>query len=210
MKKTGEKAKPEKSARGRPREFDRESAVRIALGLFLERGYEGTGIADLVGAMNITPPSLYAAFGSKEGLFKEAIDLFFQSRGWFVTSALAEEKTAKKTVNRILLDAAKAFTPTGGEAHGCIVSAQLIACNPSTMSAASHVKDLRAALIAAIVRRFEQAKKDGELPDAVNCKALARFYAAALTGMAVQASDGASRRELMDLAENAMHAWPGR
>lgn len=205
---TTEKNAP-KSVRGRPRQFDRASALRAAMAIFLERGYEGTSVADLVTAMEIAPPSLYAAFGSKENLFREVLALFLEERGQFVTRALQEEMTAESLVKRILHDAATLFTPAGEETAGCLVSASMVACGPENLSIASHLKELRLAPIAAIIQRFEQAKKAGQLPKAVNCLALARFYAAVVTGMAVQARDGATRRELFDVADNAMRAWPG-
>jgi AcrR family transcriptional regulator len=196
-----------KASRGRPRQFDRAAALEAALDVFLEHGYEGTSVSALVSAMNIAPPSLYAAFGSKEALYRETLAVFLAGRGRFVTRALEEETTAEGLVRRILRDAAKLFTPAG-DIPGCMVSASMVACGPESLAVADHLKELRKAPMAAIVQRLDQARKDGQLPRTVNAKSLAQFYAAVLSGMAVQARDGATRGELLELAENAMRAWP--
>src|SRR4051812_3480675 len=80
--------------RGRPRAFDRARALEQALTLFWERGYEGTSIADLTAVMGITPPSLYAAFGSKEALFREALSLYRHRAGGITPAEVADEPTA--------------------------------------------------------------------------------------------------------------------
>lgn len=195
-------------ARGRPRAFDRDKALKTALSLFLEHGYEGTSVAELIDAMHIAPTSLYAAFGSKENLYREAIELYLEGRGRFVSRALQQDLPVQAQIRQILDDAAKAFTPTGDETPGCLVSTGMLVCTPDNQGVAEHVKQLRAAPLAAVTQRIEQARKLGQLPAAVNGKALARFYAAVVTGMAVQARDGAKRRELLDLVDCAMQAWP--
>lgn len=194
--------------RGRPRAFDRDTAVKTALALFLERGYEGTSIAELIDAMQIAPTSLYAAFGSKENLYREAVQLYLDGRGHFVSRALQKELPPKAQVRQILEDAAKAFTPTSDEPHGCLVSAGMLACTPDNEGVAQYLRQLRAAPLAAVALRLEQARKLGQLPASANPRALARFYAAVVTGMAVQARDGAKRRELLELVDCAMQAWP--
>jgi AcrR family transcriptional regulator len=197
-----------KPVRGRPRTFDRDAALRTALQLFLERGYESTSVADLVTAMGIAPPSLYSAFGSKEQLYREALQLYLEGRGRFVTRALAEETTARATVERILRDAARSFGPSTEHPPGCMISASLLACSPDNEAIAGHVADLRAAPLAAMVQRLKRAQSEGELPADVDARALARYYAAVISGMAVQARDGASMKELLAIAETAMLAWP--
>ena len=196
------------ATRGRPRQFDRAAALQTALKLFLAHGYEGTSVADLGAAMGIAPPSLYAAFGSKEGLYREALQLYLEGRGRFVTRALQSKAPLKDQVRLILRGAAAAFTPPGGDTPGCMLSAGMQACSPDNSAVADHLKALRAAPLAAIAHRIEQAKSEGELPSEVNGKTLSRLFAAVVTGMAVQARDGATRRELLELAESAMQAWP--
>src|SRR5437588_13033177 len=93
--------------RGRPRAFDRDAALDRALGLFWTQGFEGTSIADLTEALDINPPSLYAAFGSKEELFREALDRYIRAYGLPLEQALTEERTALDAFARILRAAAR-------------------------------------------------------------------------------------------------------
>ena len=96
--------------RGRPLSFDRDAALEKAMHVFWERGYESASIAELTAAMGITPPSLYAAFGDKEGLFLEAIERYALGPGGIGTRAMAAEPTARRAIERLLLDAAEELT----------------------------------------------------------------------------------------------------
>src|SRR5258708_33993834 len=116
-------------SRGRPRAFDREVALDRALRLFWTQGFEGTSISDLTDALDINPPSLYAAFGSKEELFREALGLYWRPYGLPVERAIAEEKTALDAVGRILREAARAF-PAGATPVVCPVRSGTFSCTP--------------------------------------------------------------------------------
>src|SRR5438552_15880282 len=107
-------------SRGRPRAFDREAALDRALGLFWTQGFEGTSISDLTDALDINPPSLYAAFGSQEELFREALGLSVRAYAIPIERAIAEEKTALDVIVRILLEAALPFSPCATPG-GCVV-----------------------------------------------------------------------------------------
>ncbi len=193
--------------RGRPRLFDRDTMIQKALMLFWEHGYEGTSVAQLVEAMGITPPSLYAAFGSKEGLYREAVDLYLSGPGQFVARALVEEPTAKGAVERILREAAHAFTAKD-HPPGCVVSTGVLSCAPEHRDVAHSIAGLRESSIEAVANRLMQAKQEGELPESVDAWALARFYGSVVQGMSIQAKDGATTAELLSIGELALRAWP--
>ncbi len=199
--------KPKRATRGRPRLFNRDAALKKALLLFWEYGYEGISVAHLVEMMGITPPSLYAAFGSKENLYREAVALYLSGPGQFVALALAEEQTAKNAVERILREAAHIFT-VKTHPRGCLIASGELTCAPEHSELMRSIADLRTASIDATARRLTQAKKDGELPPSVNAKALARFYGAVIQGMSVQAKDGATAAQLKEIADLALMAWP--
>src|SRR5713226_3449463 len=105
-------------SRGRPRAFDRNKALDRALGLFWSQGFEGTSVTELTEALAINRPSLYAAFGTKEELFNEALDLYVRAYGLPIERAIQEEQTARSAVARILRDAARLF-PAGATPAGC-------------------------------------------------------------------------------------------
>src|SRR5215467_16088704 len=96
--------------KGRPRTFERELALDTALRLFWRRGFDGTAVSDLVGELDIVAPSIYATFGSKKGLFTEAIGLYARKYGIALKDAVERETTAKAAVRAILFDAARTFT----------------------------------------------------------------------------------------------------
>src|SRR5919198_2416302 len=106
---------------GRPREFDRDEALKRAMEIFWARGYEGTTLADLQKAMGgITAPSFYAAFGSKEDLFREAVELYKENQGAPIGKALAEGATARASIEAMLRASA---AHVSGQDHppGCLI-----------------------------------------------------------------------------------------
>ena len=133
------KASPPKR-RGRPRSFDREAALHAAMMLFWTRGFEGASLAELTNAMGINPPSLYAAFGDKEGLFLEAMERY-QAR-WRSSCPWPEEPTAERAVRRLLTECATAYTQSGAP-RGCLI---MMGVDTSASSAARVQKALAAGI----------------------------------------------------------------
>lgn len=197
-----------KRPRGRPRALDRDEALETALRLFWRHGYEGTSIADLTAAMGVTPPSLYTVFGSKEQLYREALDRYGATYGSFAQRALAEEPSARCAVERILRGAIEVYA--GGPAPaGCMLASGAVACAPEHASVAADVTRRRLATIAAIKARFDRAASEGELAPSTDTQALASYYAAVVQGLSIQARDGVSRKALDALVNVALSAWPG-
>src|SRR3982751_2837105 len=102
--------------RGRPREFCVEGALAAALRVFWQKGYEGTSLTDLTEAMGITRPSLYAAFGNKEALFRKTLDLYEREKLNYIGKALAQP-TARAVAEVMLRGAVENVTALG-EPHG--------------------------------------------------------------------------------------------
>ncbi|MFJ9806757.1 TetR/AcrR family transcriptional regulator [Streptomyces sp. NPDC101158] len=192
--------------RGRPRSFDRPTALEQATMAFWENGYETTSVSDLTRVMGISAPSLYAAFGDKKTLFEEVVEEYAKSHGAFGADAFAREGTARGGVRRMLVEAAGHYTDP---AHppGCLMISAAINC--STPEVADALRDRRNANIARIEERIRRDVEVGELPADTDARALARLSGAVLQGMSQQARDGAPRQELELLAELAMRAWPG-
>ncbi|WP_255348251.1 TetR/AcrR family transcriptional regulator [Parafrankia sp. EUN1f] len=191
--------------RGRPREFDRAAALDHALVLFWERGYEATSIADLTAAMGIGAPSLYAAFGSKRELFDEVVQVYGQTHHAFIARALIEEPTLKAGLDRMLREAAGAYTRPDLP-RGCLVISAAVNCNAPEVEQA--LRALRAADLEALERLVNVAIDAGELPAGTDARALAVYTSVVMQGMAQQARDGADRGDLEAVAALAMRAWP--
>lgn len=196
------------SRRGRPREFDRALALEKALTLFWRDGYEGVSITNLTDAMHVTPPSLYAAFGSKDALFREAVELYVEKYASFAGRALAEEPTARRGFERFLSESAKEYAGSKTP-PGCFVASGLLSCATSHTKLARSVSERRLLSLDFLKSRLDTAVETGELPPGTNTLSLATFFAAIAQGMSVQAIDGATYSQLQEIADTAMKAWPG-
>ncbi len=191
--------------RGRPPSFSRSAALEQALALFWERGYEATSIADLTAAMGIGAPSLYAAFSSKRELFNEVVALYAQTYRAFMARALAEEPTLEAGIERMLREAAAAYT-LPGHPRGCLVIDA--ATNCSSPEVRRTLRELRNASLERLERRIEVAIEGGELASDADARTLALSTSVLMQGMAHQARDGVERSELEAVAGLAIRAWP--
>ncbi|GHH30681.1 TetR family transcriptional regulator [Streptomyces rubradiris] len=191
--------------RGRPRSFDRATALEKALLAFWQHGYEATSVSDLTRVMGIGAPSLYAAFGDKQSLFDEVVRVYSGTHGAFGARALDEEPTAREGVARMLREAAAEYTDPS-HPQGCMIIHAAINCTNPEVEAL--LRDRRNANIAAIESRIRADVAAGLLPAGTDAAALARHTGAVIQGMSQQARDGARREELEALAEIAMAIWP--
>ncbi|MGW3294010.1 TetR/AcrR family transcriptional regulator [Streptomyces xiamenensis] len=191
--------------RGRPRSFDRATALERALLSFWEHGYDATSIADLTRTMGIGAPSLYAAFGDKKTLFEEVLRLYTDRYG-FVPQALDEEATAYAAIARVLREAAAEYTEPGRPA-GCLILSDTAQADASR-DAAHELRLRRAWTRTVLGRRLREGVAAGELPSDTDTDGLARFVQSVVIGMSQQAREGASREELEAVAEAALRAWP--
>lgn len=201
--------KPSARPRGRPRLLDRQKALEAALQLFWRHGYEGTSIADLTAAMGATPPSLYAVFGSKERLYREAMDLYGATYGGFPARARAEEPTARRAVERTLREAIDVYA-AGPHPRGCMLATGAVTCAPEHQGVARDLTRRRRAAVADLKARLDRAVTEGELEAATDTAGLAAFYAAVVQGLSIQARDGVGRKVLESIADAALRVWPGR
>jgi AcrR family transcriptional regulator len=192
--------------RGRPREFDADQALDRALEVFWRKGYEGASISELTDAMGINRPSLYAAFGNKEELFRKALDRYAQGPAAYTYEALTEP-TARAVVERLLREAAEALTDPHNP-HGCLGVQGALSCGAAADSIKNELCMRRSAWEAALEKRFERARQEGDLPKDADCTDLARYVATVVQGMAVQAAGGASRKQLLKVAEITLLACP--
>ncbi len=193
---------------GRPREFDRDAALEAAMLLFWRKGFAMTSMNDLCEAMGIRSPSLYAAFGSKEGLFLEAIDHYVRTVGPPVWDRLSEGATARAGVENLLLAATESLPKSRSTPAGCMAALGAVG-DEWPAAIANVVRKVRVQMLNHLRTRLSAAVAEGELPASTDTDRLSRFYLSVFEGMAIQARDGASRAELRGVAAAAMGAWPG-
>jgi AcrR family transcriptional regulator len=192
--------------RGRPREFDVEEALAAALRVFWSKGYEGASLSDLTEAMGITRPSLYAAFGNKESLFRKALDLYEREKLTYIAEAL-EALTAREVAERLLRGAVASHASTSGP-RGCLGVISSVACGADAESIRDEVIKRRASSQEALVARFERAKAEGDLPANIDAHGLTAYLVAIIQGMTVQAGAGASCEALEALVKTSLAMWP--
>ena len=188
---------------GRTRQFDVDEALDRALEVFWARGYEGATLMELTRAMRINRPSLYAAFGNKEQLFRKALDRYQTGPMSFLTEAL--RKPAARAVAEAIFSGFVRMQRDRDKARGCLVVSGALACGEEGERVRRQLAQLRQAIVTALRARFERA---GDLPAGTDCATLARYVATVLGGLAVQAASGATEEELRLVSALAMRAWP--
>ena len=196
-----------KKPRGRPRSFDRDQALEQAMEVFWNKGFEGASLADLTEAMGINPPSLYAAFGDKEQLFLEAVERYQAKRG--ESCPYCEEPTARQAVEKLLQFMADELT-CSDHPRGCMMVTAAATSSSSSPKLQKALAAKRMASRAMLKARIERGIKEGDVPAGTDAGALADFYSTIVTGMSLQARDGASRKSLLATAATAMGVWPAR
>lgn len=193
---------------GRPREFDRDAALQAAMLSFWRKGFAATSMNDLCEAMGIRSPSLYAAFGSKEALYLEAIQHYVRTVGPMVWAKLSAAPTAREGVEKMLLAATETLPEFGAIPGGCM--AVLGAVSDEWPAAITDVvRQVRRDMLEMLRSRLQAAVTEGELPASTDIEHLSRFYLSVFQGMAIQARDGATSADLKGIAASAMLVWPG-
>jgi len=193
---------------GRPREFDTEKALDLAVELFWRKGYEGTSLSDLTSTLGITRPSLYAAFGNKEALFRIVLDRYEAKAGQYRAEAL--KAPTSHAVARKLLQGPVDLHGDKTNPAGCLGVQGALACGDEASPIRDELIARRLSGERAIRRRLKQARAEGDLPTDANPADLARYLSALIYGMAVLAAGGASRRDLQAVADVALLQWPRR
>lgn len=192
--------------RGRPRGFDRAQALRQAMVVFWERGYEGTSLSDLTEAMGIERPSLYSAFGCKEALFREAVDLYNEIESPAAQRMLDTKTTARDAISGMLHHYAENYT-RAGKPPGCMIVLSALLGTPQNRKVRDHLASHRRQSHEALRRRIEDGKAKGDVPRDADAAMLAGFYSTILEGLSIKARDGASRKALIAIIDGAMAAW---
>ena len=191
---------------GRHREFDVDKALDAALCVFWRKGYEGTSYVDLTEAVGVERPALYAAFGNKEALFRQALERYNERFLSYIPEALALP-TAREVAAHALRKAVELNTLFDDQ-RGCLGVNGVLAGSDSAEPVRQALIEFRANGEAQLRERFERAQAEGDLPASSKPAALAAFLMAVMHGIAVQAKAGFSREILEAVAEQALLAVP--
>lgn len=179
---------------GRPRAFDRDEALFQALVVFWRLGYEGASLSDLTEAMGINRPSLYAAFGNKESLFREVLERYHELSMPSIKAALDHPDIYTAFEQLLHINVKQITNPT--VPAGCLLIRGVPVCNEATESIYQDVVNQRVAQEVLIRERLEQARQVGQLADTIDPFDMARCVMAFSNGLSIQSVNGATYAEL--------------
>lgn len=193
------------ATRGRPRTFDREVALHAAMELFWRRGYGGVSVAMLTETLGITPTSLYAAFGSKEELFDEAIELYDAPGSTPTDQALGLTPT-REAIEAVLRGNADAYTDPATP-PGCMIVLSAINLGARHEDVGHKLAERRRRDRAKIQLRIERGIADGDLPGNVDAAVAAAYVQTMLHGLSIQARDGCTLDQAHAVVDAGMSGW---
>lgn len=195
--------------RGRPKTFDRETALDAAMLLFWNRGFEQTCVDDLASAMGIQTSSLYATFGDKETLFLETIEHYRTGRGSVFDAAVKAGKTAQEGFENLFAVTAAELTRKD-QPSGCMLCLALPTCSPRFEHLQQKLDRMRALSDTVLLKKLQEAVRNKEIPQSTDLRMLVSFFRTALLGMSLQARAGANKETLLEIGRLALRAWPGK
>ncbi len=175
--------------------------------LFWRKGFHATSITDLCEAIGVSTPSLYAAFGNKESLYTEAVELYMKVTEDSLWAYLKQSPSARTGMRDLLIATAKELTATKAHPSGCFVTLATIDEDmPPSVSKA--ILKSRNAWLETIRMHVRRAVKNRELPEATDVDGMSRFFQAIVQSIGIQAHDGATASDLEGMVETAMTIWP--
>lgn len=195
--------------RGRPRQFDRELVLRQAMHVFWERGFEGTSLNDLISTLGLTATSIYAAFGSKESLFKEAVELYVAEDGNATWRALMRPGHCRDALRAMLCDTVKVMC-NADTPRGCLVVMGDRGIGKGGDTIKHYLQQWRVKARDQLRARILRAVHEGELARDVDASGLAAMVMVFLNGISVESADGVPEQELLSAVESFLSCWTWR
>lgn len=183
--------------------YDREIALEKAINLFWKRGYAGASMKQIEQALDMRPGSIYATFGSKDGLFGEALAAYAQKSGQELREHLAGNSSILDGLQEHLRCIARQASP-GGESpsRACMVVKTLLEASNTNTALANQANSILNAIEQTLTELLEQAKAQGELTHDTHCPRLARLLQAQIIGLRSFAQREIESEQVTDLAED--------
>ena len=191
---------------GRPRGFDRDVALRAVMLLFWEQGFDGTSYTHLTAATGMSKPTIYATFGNKVELFRKAMMAYAEQAVKVYQQAL-EKPTAREAVEACLR-LARGLNVQADEPIVCFLVQGALTGSADTRSLRDELNFLQRQATQLLQERLEQGKRNGELPSTANTSVMAEYFSSVVTGLSVQAANGAAAKDLNQVVRMAMNSWP--
>ncbi len=182
---------------GRPRTFDRDEALKKAMLVFWDKGFEGTTMSDIIAAIGMKAPSVYAAFGNKDALFEEVVQHYTGMFHQGPLKALNGYSDIGQAIEHCLKAHVDMFT-SQEKACSCLLLTAANNCSPEHQQHVISLRNIRASYKSALLARFKKAQAEGQLTDEADPRSLTNFYATCIQGMAMSAKDGASKQVLLE------------
>lgn len=198
--------KQERRRPGRPRGFDRDVALRAIMLLFWEQGFDATSYTDLTVATGMSKPTLYATFGDKVELFRKAMMAYAEEAVKVYQQAL-QKPTAREAVEACLR-LARGLNVQANEPIVCFLVQGALTGSADTQSLRDELNLLQRQATQLLQKRLEQGKRKGELPPTANTSVMAEYFSSVVTGLSVQAANGAAAKDLNQVVQMAMDSWP--
>jgi AcrR family transcriptional regulator len=195
--------------RGRPRTFDRDAAIISAMHLFWEHGYESTSLSQLKAAMGggISAPSFYAAFESKEALYKEALERYMEIYGKVTRSLHDTSLPPREAVFLALLRSAKMQTESG-HPKGCMVALGVVGASSVGSEAVTQLlREVRSRTRAGFRACVARGIKSGELRSSTDAASLSIAFDCFFQGLSVLARDRVRYAVIEKAVNDAMGMW---
>ena len=190
----------------RPRAFDEAEVLDQATDVFWRLGYDGASMTELTRAMGLNSPSLYAAFGSKRGLFDAVLERYRERRAGFGDWVLSGA-TAREVAERMLRGAVD-WLVDPREPAGCLLVQAGLTAGAGSPDIPAELAQRRGGVELALRACFERFRRDGDLSPDADPAALARYIQAVFMGLCVQAAAGTTGPDLRAVAERALAGWP--
>jgi AcrR family transcriptional regulator len=188
--------------RGRPRTFTREAAILSAARLFWRHGYSGTSTRALTAALGLSTSSLYAAFGSKAGLFEAAVRTYAERYHAIYKEAVAQ-RDIRDVIESLLTRSVDEFTQPSENHPGCIISSAVMTDRTETLNTQIYIKELQDSDERLLLARVRKAHREGQLRSGVNASALTGLIQCVWQGLSASANRGADRETLLTTARLA-------